>query len=646
MMPKRLVKRRHWVVLGLGLAAALASGALLSRPVSIISKGIRTQEATHEALAALAGMRSALPPDRDASAAESFIAQQLERLEALRSPDAEQQARLARLRELVRAELEPDDASRLQDGAVAGRRREIGDLLADLEREEVARRRRADAAVRSAAWMTIAWGTAAGVAALAVALVAVGVVRWEVARRRRTTRSLARLAAQRRELKERLEYLDRYDAITGLPNRRQMLEILEREIREANAARGVVSVIALGVSRLGHVNDLFGPEAGDEVLARVARKLRDAVGERDMVARLGGSEFAVVYRDTSHAADTATVTDVAEAIRDAVSGSVRAGEHDVVVTSNVGIAMYPHHASDARALLEGAERALSRARLVGMNAIQVFDEDLRGSLAELFTIEKRLLGALKNCEYLVYYQPYCDLATGELGGAEALVKWKNGTLGLIPAARFIPLLEESGMIVDVGRWVLETACSQIGTWQKARRGFPVSVNLSLIQFRDKRLVSSVAEAISSFKLDPGHLTLEVTESICIGDMEFAVRTLKKLKDMGVSVSVDDFGTGYSSLSYLKKLPVDSIKIDMSFVRDVSRDQDAASIVTAITSLARGLNLKTIAEGVETDEQRKILHLLRCDMGQGFLFSPAVPAPEFEDLMPRSPEAAVSQALRS
>jgi EAL domain-containing protein (putative c-di-GMP-specific phosphodiesterase class I) len=203
---------------------------------------------------------------------------------------------------------------------------------------------------------------------------------------------------------------------------------------------------------------------------------------------------------------------------------------------------------------------------------------------------------------------------------------------VISPAKFIPSLENTGMIIDVGKWVLETACSQIKEWEMKKRTFPISVNLSLVQFRHKYLVGMVADAVNDFKLDPRHLTLEVTESIFIHDMEFAIKTLKRLKDVGVLLSVDDFGTGYSSLSYLKKLPVDNIKIDMSFIRDVARDQDAASIVTAITSLARILNLKTIAEGVETEEQRNVLHLLRCDMGQGYYFSPPIPAEEFDNFL--------------
>jgi len=261
-----------------------------------------------------------------------------------------------------------------------------------------------------------------------------------------------------------------------------------------------------------------------------------------------------------------------------------------------------------------------------------FDEGLAHGVAQLVFLEKRLAGALRNQEYLLHYQPYFELATRRFAGAEALLKWKSGDLGTVSAGRFVPLLEESGMIVEVGGWVLDNACRQAREWEASRLLLPVSVNLSAAQFRHRRLVETVAEAVGRHRLDPARLTLEVTESVCLDDLDFAAGTLKRLKDLGVSISVDDFGTGYSSLSYLKRLPVDTIKIDMSFVRDVTRDQDAASIVSAITTLARSMELGTIAEGVETEEQRNVLHLLRCDMGQGFYFSPAVTPLELPGLL--------------
>jgi EAL domain-containing protein (putative c-di-GMP-specific phosphodiesterase class I) len=232
----------------------------------------------------------------------------------------------------------------------------------------------------------------------------------------------------------------------------------------------------------------------------------------------------------------------------------------------------------------------------------------------------------------VYYQPYVDMTTKRVGGAEALIKWKSDKHGLVSPAKFIPLLEDSGMIVDVGEWVLRTACRQIKEWDRGKSMFPVAVNLSSLQFRNKYLVEMVENTIKEAGVDPGSLTLEVTEGIFMHDLDYTSEVLERLKGLGVSISVDDFGTGYSSLSYLKRLPVDNVKIDMSFVKDITTDPDAASLVMAITSLARSLNLKTIAEGVETEEQWKILRLLRCDMGQGFYFSPALSPKEFEKLL--------------
>ncbi|HWR72495.1 MAG TPA: GGDEF domain-containing phosphodiesterase, partial [Nitrospirota bacterium] len=293
---------------------------------------------------------------------------------------------------------------------------------------------------------------------------------------------------------------------------------------------------------------------------------------------------------------------------------------------------FPKDGDDAWSLLKNADLALARAKTQGRNAIQFFDPEISARVKEFFFLEKRLFAALKNNEYLLQYQPYCDLRTQKVSGAEALIRWKNPDLGVVSPAKFIPSLEDTGMLIEVGRWILETACGQIKEWERMNRRFPVSVNLSLVQFRHQHLVGMVRDAINEFRVDPRWLTLEVTETVFMHDMDLAISILKRLKDVGVALSVDDFGTGYSSLSYIKKLPVDNLKIDISFVRDVTRDQDAASIITAITTLARGLDLKTIAEGVETEEQRNILHLLRCDMGQGYFFSRAVSPPEFEKLL--------------
>jgi diguanylate cyclase (GGDEF)-like protein len=619
-------RRRTGAFLGLGLVILGAAGLLAHQPVTTILSAVASHGPAYETLAGLARIRSLVSPPSPANAASS-IRREVDGLGASLSEDPGQRERLGRLRDLLRRRY--GLAGPVRTGEEERLAREIAALLAEMESEESARVQRMDAAARSSMRLVILVGASAGLVAVLIALLASSLARWEASRRRRTAASVTRLVARQRELADRLDYLDKYDPLTGLPNRRCLVEMLESEIRRARELGRAFSILVTDVNRLRHINDLFGHEAGDEVLKQVAGRLRAVVGERDIVARLGGGEFAVVHLDCSPPIDAAAT---AEKIQQAVSRSISRGEHDFVVTSTAGIAVYPDHGQDAQTLLRNADLALVKARSQGRNTIQVFDEAMSRSISELFLLERRLFGALENGEYLVHYQPCFALATQEVASAEALLKWNNGHDGVVPASKFVHLLEDTGMILNVGRWVLETACGQIKDWETKKLVLPVAVNLSMVQFRDRGLVGAVADAISGFKLDPAHLTLEVTESVCLQDMEFAIKTLRRLKDMGVSLSIDDFGTGYSSLSYLKRLPVDNIKIDISFVRDVATDQDTASIVSAVTTLARALNLKTIAEGVETEEQRKILHLLRCDMGQGLFFSPAVSAREFESLL--------------
>jgi diguanylate cyclase (GGDEF)-like protein/PAS domain S-box-containing protein len=432
-----------------------------------------------------------------------------------------------------------------------------------------------------------------------------------------------------RNLEERLAYLDTHDPLTGIPNRRHFAELLKRSIDDCERNGHLLSVLILDINRFKYINDLFGAATGDETLRRITGIIRSVIDEGDILARLGSDEFGVIHRyDLQHV----TARIVADRIQHAVSRKFAAGGQDIVVTASVGYAVLPDDGRDAETLLNRADMALSRAKSRGRNTIEAYSKEINDRIFEFFVIDKRLNGALQNSEYRIDYQPYCDLQTKQVMGAEALIRWSNSELGTVPPMKFIPSLEESGMIVDVGAWVLRTACRQIREWKRSRRSFPVAVNLSHIQFHHKDLVTMVSGTIRELNIDPRQLTLELTESICIQDMDFTASVLKKLKEVGVSISIDDFGTGYSSLSYIKKLPVDNIKIDMSFIRDVSRDPDAASIIAAITTMARGLNLKTIAEGVESEGQRNILHLLRCDMGQGYYFSPAVPANEFENLL--------------
>lgn len=427
-------------------------------------------------------------------------------------------------------------------------------------------------------------------------------------------------------LEERIDYLAHFDAVTGLPNRMLFVSRLKESIMESRSENTHVAVLVLDIDRFKCINDVFGFAAGDSMLKIIAERISGFIKAGDGIGRIGSDEFGIVLHALAKPSDTAAM--VRELMR-RISQTILFKKEEIILTATVGIALFPNDGRKADTLVKKADFALAKAKAQGRNNYQFYTSDINVKGSEVIKMEKSLFTALQNDEYQVYYQPYCDLTTKRVAGVEALIKWNSGTHGLISPTQFIPTLEETGMIIDVGEWVLKTACQQIKKWGNGTSSFPVSVNLSLIQFRHKYLVDMVADTISEFGINPQRLALEITESIFMHDLEFTNSILKKLKDLGIMISVDDFGTGYSSLSYLKRLPVDNVKIDMSFVRDVTVDPDVASIVTAIVAMAKSLNLKTIAEGIETEEQRNILRLLRCDMGQGFYFSPALLPNELE-----------------
>jgi diguanylate cyclase (GGDEF)-like protein/PAS domain S-box-containing protein len=435
-----------------------------------------------------------------------------------------------------------------------------------------------------------------------------------------------------KNLKEKVNYLTHFDVLTGMPNRVLFSDQLGQEIVKSRQAGWLTAVLAIDIDRFKLVNDEFGFKAGNDVLRAIAERLTATVGGGGAVARIGSDEFGIALYNMVGPQD---IDDAVERIMNNVRQPIMLRGEEIVLSLAVGISVYPDDGESAEKLLGNAHIALSKAKSEGRNNYQFFTPNIITKASEGMLMEKRLNSALKNEEYLVYYQPYGDMTTKRVGGAEALIKWKSDKHGLVAPAKFIPVLEDSGMIIDVGEWVLRTACGQIKQWDREPSKVPIAVNLSLLQLRHKDVVGMVDRTIQEFGIDPSRLILEVTEGMCIYDLDFASVVLKRLKDIGVSISIDDFGTGYSSLSYLKKLPVDNVKIDMSFVKDITTDPDAASIVSAITTLARNLNLKTIAEGVETEDQWKILRLLRCDMGQGFLFSPALPAQEISKFIFRT-----------
>ena len=431
--------------------------------------------------------------------------------------------------------------------------------------------------------------------------------------------------SHQKNIESRLDYLAAYDPLTDIPNRSLFIEKLQSEIAKAKQGNGTLGVFITDLDRFKFINDIYGFEVGDIVLKRTAEKLSASLPKGYVAARLGSDEFGFITTFQQQA----DLVPLVQRIMDILTETVNANGEEVVPTVSMGIALYPQDGEDAHALIKNADIALSRAKAQGRNTHQFYAEDMNANISKLVIMEKHLFSALKNQEYTVNYQPYCDLSTKKVVGSEALIRWKNDKLGLISPSMFIPILEDTNKIIEVGEWTLKTVCRQIKEWGRSYAPVPIAVNLSMIQFRHAHLVDMVESVIKEFDLNPKHLILEITESIFTQDISFATSILKKLKGIGVSLSVDDFGTGYSSLSYLKRLPVDNVKIDISFIREVTVDPDVTSLVTAIISMAHSLRLRAIAEGVETEEQWKVLRLLKCDIAQGYYFSPALSAQEFE-----------------
>ncbi len=432
-----------------------------------------------------------------------------------------------------------------------------------------------------------------------------------------------------RLMSDKLDFVASYDSLTGLPNRDLFTGRLGRDVAGGDSSKGVIAVLAIDIDRFKYINEIYGLEAGNKVLKQVAESLSVSVSKGDIVGRLGSDEFGIVLHDVKRPSDVILFVKM---IMKNVPQIIMSGGEEIPVTLATGIAMYPADGQDARTLMKNADTALSKAKALGRNHYQFYTADMNVGISELVFMERRLTEALQNKEYILTFQPYCYLATRKIAGSEALLKWNSDEFGQVSPTKFIPMLEETGMIIDVGKWVLETACMQIREWSNGMGSFPVAVNLSPFQFRHEYLVETVENAINEYGIDARRLTLEVTESTFMKDQNFAISVLQRLKGLGVRIAIDDFGTGYSSLSYLKKFPVDFVKIDQSFIKDVASDPDTMSLVTAIISMSHSLNLKTIAEGVETEEQWKILRLLKCDMAQGYYFSPPVSAREFESLV--------------
>jgi diguanylate cyclase (GGDEF)-like protein len=441
-----------------------------------------------------------------------------------------------------------------------------------------------------------------------------------------------RYAIERKKAEERLAYLAQYDPLTDLANRALFHDRLGQALARTEREGNMVALMFLDLDRFKAVNDKLGHSGGDELLKEVARRIKRRVRESDTVARIGGDEFAIILENLSDAQDAAPV---AQDILDRLSEPVVLDGYEILLTASIGVAVRPPSEGDR--LLKDADTAMYRAKERGRNTYEFYTEEMNVQAFELLTLRNMLHRALGREEFVLYYQPQVELTTHKIIGAEALLRWQPPDLGIVSPMKFIPVLEDTGDITRVGEWVLRTACCQGKAWQESGLGpLKVAVNLSTRQFSQRNLVDTVAGILEETGLDPYYLELEVTESLLMEDIEAGSKMLNELKTVvdGLRVSIDDFGTGHSSLYNLKSFPIDLLKIDRLFVRDVATDADSAAITSAIIRLAHDLRLKVIAEGVETEEQLVYLREWGCDEAQGFYFGRPLPVNEFARLLER------------
>jgi diguanylate cyclase (GGDEF)-like protein/PAS domain S-box-containing protein len=433
---------------------------------------------------------------------------------------------------------------------------------------------------------------------------------------------IAGIAIERRQAEDRIQFMANHDALTGLPNRSLLKDRLSQAMLHAQRHDHCVTVAFIDLDNFKLVNDSLGHNIGDELLKKVASRMVKCLRATDTVVRLGGDEFVIVLFD--QAKDSGAVLVTIERIRAAIAAPLHIEGHQIKVTSSIGIASYPSDAEDPDMLLANADAAMYRAKESGRDNFQFYTPEFNLKIQEKLALQEALRHALHRSEFSLVYQPQVDLKTGAIFAVEALLRWNNPVLGVIPPSKFIPLAEETGIIVSIGEWVLREACRQNKAWQDA--GLPpiaVSVNISARQFKEKGLVGVVTRALAASRLEPKYLELELTESLIMQDAAWAVTVMKALQSFGIKLAIDDFGTGYSSLSALKTFPVARLKIDKSFIDHLPVNENDQAVVSAVISLGQKLNMRVIAEGVETDDQVAFLRRNNCDEIQGYHFSPPV-----------------------
>jgi diguanylate cyclase (GGDEF)-like protein/PAS domain S-box-containing protein len=431
--------------------------------------------------------------------------------------------------------------------------------------------------------------------------------------------------SQRKETEKQLEYRAYYDSLTGLPNRLLFRDRLVNSLAHAERNRVGVAVMYLDVDHFKLVNDGLGHSFGDRLLADVARRLQAILRASDTISRIGGDEFSVLLPEVTNAE---AVAGVARKVLDALARPFRVDSHEIFVTASIGISCYPADGNDAETLLKCADAAMYRAKELGRNQAQLFTASMNERYVRRLALEQHLHHAIERQQLELYYQPVYDRARRRIVSLEALLRWRDPHRGLVQPSEFIQLAEETGMIVQIGEWALRTACAQLRKWHdRGLATLRMAVNISAVQLQQRGLLEVVRAALDESRIPPNMLQLEITESAAMQNFELTMNVLRELREMGVSIAIDDFGTGQSSLIYLKHFPIDTVKIDKEFLKEVTSDETAAAIVSYVINLAHTLSLKVVAEGVETEEQYTFLRHYACDLMQGFLFSKPLPADE-------------------
>ena len=435
--------------------------------------------------------------------------------------------------------------------------------------------------------------------------------------------------SERKQTEQTIRHLAFHDALTGLPNRRLFRDRLEQAIAAGQRNKTRFALMLLDLDHFKTINDTLGHDAGDELLVVVATRLSERIRATDTLARMGGDEFALLACDIGHPDD---VAHLARQLQLALSRPILIQGRELYLSTSVGITLFPDDTEDVEALVKHADIALYRAKDMGRDNFQFFTADMNRTIIERMNLVNNMRVAIERQEFVLHYQPQVDMVSGAIDSVEALIRWRHPEMGLVSPGQFITLAEETGMIAPIGEWVLRTACAQARSWQLAGMPLRVAVNLSGRQFLQGDLAAKIAGILDECGLDASLLEVEITESMLMQDTAQTNAALTALHRLGLKISIDDFGTGYSSLSYLKRMPIDILKIDQSFVRDIHTDPDDRSIVTAVIALAHSLHLKVVAEGVETPEQLAFLRSQKCDTVQGYLFSRPVPGDDVPALL--------------